>query len=122
MNYELTYRPADASADILPVLSAADLLTGIRAETQLIRDRLNLLTGDWWENPEWGNGILELLRESRLTETDRQILANYLSDYIRKTPGVVDVREVKCSFEGGQFRYECTVDTGAGTARISYGE
>ena len=122
MNYELTYRPADASADILPVLSAADLLTGIRAETQLIRDRLNLLTGDWWENPEWGNGVLELLRESRLTETDRQILANYLSDYIRKTPGVVDVREVKCSFEGGQFRYECTVDTGAGTARISYGE
>lgn len=121
MNYELTYRPADASADILPVLSAADLLTGIRAETQLIRDRLNLLTGDWWENPEWGNGVLELLRESRLTETDRQILANYLSDYIRKTPGVVDVREVKCSFEGGQFRYECTVETGAGTARISYG-
>lgn len=122
MNYELTYRPIDASADILPVFSAADLLTGIRAETQLIRDRLNLLTGDWWENPEWGNGVLELLRESRLTETDRQILANYLSDYIRKTPGVVDVREVKCSFEGGQFRYECTVETGAGTARISYGE
>ena len=122
MNYELTYRPADASSDILPVLSAADLLTGIRAETQLIRDRLNLLTGDWWENPEWGNGVLELLRESRLTETDRQILANYLSDYIRKTPGVVDVREVKCSFEGGQFRYECTVETGAGTARMSYGE
>ena len=122
MNYELTYRPADASADILPVLSAADLLTGIRAETQLIRDRLNLLTGDWWENPEWGNGVLELLRESRLTETDRQILANYLSDYIRKIPGVMDVREVKCSFEGGQFRYECTVETGAGTARISYGE
>ena len=122
MNYELTYRPADASGDILPVLSAADLLTGIRAETQLIRDRLNLLTGDWWENPEWGNGVLELLRESRLTETDRQILANYLSDYIRKTPGVVDVREVKCSFEGGQFRYECTVETGAGTARMSYGE
>ena len=83
--------------------------------------KLNLLTGDWWENPEWGNGVLELLRESRLTETDRQILANYLSDYIRKTPGVMDVREVKCSFEGGQFRYECTVETGAGTARISYG-
>ena len=122
MNYELTYRPIDASADILPVLSVADLLTGIRAETQLIRDRLNLLTGDWWENPEWGNGVLELLRESRLTETDRQILANYLSDYIRKTPGVVDVREVKCSFEGGKFRYECTVEAGAGTARISYGE
>lgn len=101
--------------------AVSDLLTGIRAETQLIRDRLNLLTGDWWENHEWGNGVLELLKESRLTETDRQILANYLSDYIRKTPGVVDVREVKCSLEGGQFRYECTVETGAGTARIRYG-
>ena len=121
MNYKLLYRPADASGDILPVASASDLLTGIRAETRLVRDRLNLLAGDWWENPAWGNGILELLKESRLTEADRQILANYLSDYIRKTPGVLDVREVKCSAEGGQFRYECTVDTGEETARIRYG-
>ena len=121
MNYELIYRPIDVSGDILPVLSATDLPTGIRAETQLIPDRLNLLTGDWWENAEWGNGVLDLLKESRLTETDRPILANYLSDDIRETPGVMDVREVKCSADGGQFRYECTVDTGAGTARISYG-
>ena len=118
----MTLRPADEHGDILPVLSARDLLTGPAAVALLAEERLNLYTGDWWENPEWGNGVLELLRESRLTETDRQILANYLSDYIRKTPGVMDVREVKCSFEGGQFRYECTVETGAGMARMSYGE
>ena len=113
-------RPRDASGDILPVLSASDLLTGTRAETELVRNRLKLLTGEWWENPEWGNGILEMLKESRLTEADQQVLANYMSEYIRKTPGVLDVREVKVSVEGRRFRYSCEIVTADGTAQASY--
>ena len=56
----MIFRPVDEAGDILPVLSASDLLTGARAEAELVRNRLKLLTGEWWENPEWGNGILEL--------------------------------------------------------------
>lgn len=114
-------RPVDDSGDILPVLSASDLLTGVRAESELVRNRLRLLTGEWWENPAWGNGILEMLKESRLTEADQQVLANYVSGFIRKTPGVLDVREVKCSVEGRQFRYSCLIETEYGTAGIEYG-
>ena len=44
-------RPVDASGDILPVLSAADMATGAEAVAVLAADRLRLLTGDWWENP-----------------------------------------------------------------------
>ena len=113
-------RPLDASGDILPVLSASDLLTGTRAETELVRNRLRLLTGEWWENPAWGNGILEMLKESRLTEADQQVLANYISGYIRKTPGVLDVREGKVSVEGRQSRYSCEIVTADGTAQASY--
>ena len=120
MNYKLSYRPVDASGDILPVRSAADLLTGVRAVAEEVRDRLQLLTGDWWENPAWGNGILEMLKESRLTEADQQVMANYLSGYIRKTPGVLDVREVKVNVEGRQFCYSCRIVTADGTAGISY--
>ena len=116
----MLYRPCDEDGDILPVLAPSGLLTGTRAAARLAGDRLKLLTGEWWENPAWGNGVMELLQESRLTEPDLRILANYLSAQIGKTPGVVDVREVECSVEGGQFRFSCTVDTGDGTARISY--
>lgn len=116
----MVIRPVDESGDILPVLSASDLLTGVRAEAEGIRNRLKLLTGEWWENPEWGNGILEMLKDSRLTEADQQALANYVSDYIRKTPGVLDVREVKVSVENGRFRYACEIETTEDTAQINY--
>ena len=114
-------RPVDASGDILPVFASSGPLTGIRAKTELVTNRLRLLTGEWWENPSWGNGILEMLKETRFTEADQQVLANYISAYIRKTPGVLDVREVKCSVEGRQFRYSCLIETEYGTAGIEYG-
>ena len=84
-------RPVDETGDILPVLSPADLIPGAPAVARLVRDRLELLSGDWWENPARGNGILEMLKESRLTEADTQALANYITSYIRQTPGVLGV-------------------------------
>ena len=113
-------RGRDENGDILPVLGLADLVSGGEAVALLVKDRLTMYTGEWWENPEWGNGILEMLKESRLTEADQQVLANYISGYIRKTPGVLDVREVKVSVEGRRFRYSCEIVTENGTARVQY--
>ena len=45
-------RPADASGDILPVLSSSALFSGPEAVALLVQDRLSLLRGNWWENPE----------------------------------------------------------------------
>ena len=68
----MRYRPTDESGDILPVLSSSDLLRGVRATARLVTDRLQLLAGDWWENPVWGNPIADMLRETRFTEADLQ--------------------------------------------------
>ena len=38
----MIHRPVDASGDILPVLSPADLLRGTEAVAQLVRERLEL--------------------------------------------------------------------------------
>ena len=113
-------RPADDSGDILPVLSPSDLSRGVAANALLARDRLQLLTGDWWENPAWGNAVVEMLKETRYTDADQRTLASYLSSYIRETPGVLDVRDVKFSLEGRQFHYSCTIETDSGTAGLSY--
>ena len=113
-------RPVDTSGDILPVLSSSDLLRGSRAAAQLVRDRLTLYTGDWWENPAWGNEVLDMLQESRLTEEESQPLASYQSSYIRETPGAGEVRDVSFSMENKKFRFQCTVDTESGTESISF--
>ena len=116
----MIHRPVDASGDILPVLSSGDLLRGADAVAQLVRERLELYAGDWWENSDWGNEILQMLQESRLTEADGQALASYLTSYIRETPGVENVNDVSFSVEEKQFRFRCTVQTESGTAEIEY--
>ena len=113
-------RPVDENGDILPVLSSADLLRDVLAVARLVKDRLELLSGDWWENPAWGNEIVDLLKESRLTEADTQALVSYLSSYIRETTGVLDVRDAVGSVNGKQFSFSCTVDTEYGEAEIDY--
>ena len=114
-------RPVDASGDILPVLSSSALLRGAPAVARLVQDRLELLTGDWWENTAWGNSIIDLMKETRFSETDAQTLATYLTSYIRQTNGVQEVRDVAFSAENGrQFSYQCTVVTEEGYAGISF--
>ena len=113
-------RPVDENGDILPVLVSASLLRGTGAVARLVKDRLELLAGDWWENPAWGNEVLEMMRSSRLTEADTQALANYITSYIRQTDGVQEVEDVVFSVEGKQFSYSCKVDTEDGSAEINY--
>ena len=113
-------RPVDENGDILPVLSASALLRGAPAAAQLVRHRLALYAGEWWENPAWGNEIPEMLQESRLTEADGQGLAAYLASYIRETPGVQEVRDVNFSAEGCRFHFTCVAETGSGTVAVDY--
>ena len=113
-------RPVDSNGDILPVLSSSALVQGAPAVALLVRDRLELLSGDWWEDPALGNAVVELLKESCFTDTDRMALSSYLSSYIRETPGVLDVRDVSFSGEGKEFSFSCTVDTEDGEAGIDY--
>ena len=113
-------RPVDASGDILPVLHASDLFSGALAVAKLVEDRLNLFSGDWWENPSRGNEILRMLQEGRLTEADAQSLSTYLSSYVRETTGVKEVQEEKWSLSGGRFSWSCTVLTEYGTADMHY--
>ena len=113
-------RPVDQNGDVLPVLRVSDMLTGPPAVAQLVENRLKMFAGEWWENPEWGNEILRMLQEGRLTEADAQSLSTYLSSYVRKTTGVQDVREEKWTISGGRFFWSCTVLTENGTSEILF--
>ena len=113
-------RPVDENGDVLPVLTGDGMLSGSAAVAKLVEDRLKLYAGDWWENPSWGNEILRMLQEGRLTEADAQSLSTYLAGYVRSTSGVKEVQDERWMLEGGRFSWGCTVLTEYGTAEIEY--
>ena len=113
-------RPEDQNGDVLPVLHVSDMSSGSLAVAKMVQDRLNLYAGDWWENFSWGNEILRMLHECRLTETDAQSLSTYLAGYVRETAGVREVQDEKWSLDGGRFSWSCTVLTEYGSANINY--
>ena len=114
----MTARPVDSEGDILPVLSGADLLTGTEALAAGLRDHLRMYSGDWWENPEMGNEILELMAEARQTDEDAEALGSYLVGYLMEFVGVREVTEVSAAFEGREFRFSCKVRTDVGETEI----
>ena len=113
-------RPIDDSGDILPVLSASALVSDPESVVLLVRDRLNLLSGEWWENPAWGCEIFDMICSGRITESDVSALASYLSSYIAATPGVKSVEDVQTAVSGRQFTYSCRVLTENGSRSLDY--
>ena len=116
----MVLRPVDASRDILPVLSASGLMSGPDSVVLLIRYRLSLLSGEWWENPSRGCEIFDMLRSGRMTESDISSLSAYLSSYIAKTPGVRAVEDVHPAVSGRRFTYSCLVLTDHGTGAVPF--
>ncbi len=113
-------RPVDQNGDVLPVLHASDLFSGSIAVAKLVEDRLNLFSGDWWENPAWGNEILRMLQEGRLTEADAQSLSTYLAGYVRETAGIKEVQDEKWDLSANRFSWSCTVLTEYGSSEVHY--
>ena len=113
-------RPVDSAGDILPVLSSQSLLSGPEAVAQLVKYRLSLLQGEWWEYPEEGFFILEQMRTGRVTEADAASLSSQITAYIRETDGVRDVENVRFSVEGRRFSWSCEVRTVEGKANVVF--
>ena len=113
-------RPLDASGDVLPVGSPFAMLSGPEAVAQLVRCRLSLLRGEWWENPGWGFFLLDSLQSSRLTEAETAAVSARITAYIRETPGVLEVENVQFAVSGRQFSYACSVRTREGSSQIRF--
>ena len=102
------------------MLSVSSLLSGPEAVTALVRYRLNLHAGEWWENPSHGCTILNMLREGRITEADKPAITSALTAYISSTPGVHAVEDISADISGRELHYTCTVRTDEGSADIAY--
>jgi hypothetical protein len=114
-------RPCDASGDILPVSSVKEMITGADAVGKHVLYRLKFLTGEWWEYPERGNQIFQMMQADRLSSGDSQAIASYLSSYIMETDGVMAVDEVRTEVNGRAFLFSCRVITTEGNVELEIG-
>ena len=55
-----------------------------------------------------------------LTEAGASALSSVITSYIRETPGVAEVEDVRFAVSGRQFSYSCMVRTGDGSAAVAY--
>ena len=113
-------RPVDVTGDILPVFSSRDLLSGPETVARLVADKLSLLKGDWWENPEEGFFVLEFMKEERFSEANSPMFASRVTEFIRGVEGVFEVDEVSFKAEGRTFHYSCRLLTEEGPATLQY--
>ena len=114
-------RNADASGDILPVVSPGDLTTGTEAVAIGLADHLQMFTGEWWENPKQGNQIFDLIAAERVTEKQIPALCGYLSSYVLSFPEVVQVSDVQGAVMNGVFSYSATAWLTTGeTVRVTF--
>ena len=113
-------RPVDPSGDVLPVLHISDMTQSAGAIALLVKNRLSLLYGEWWENSGLGFPVLRSLEESRLSETDIRSFSSMITEYIRQTEGVKEVFDVVTNLTNKQLNYSCSVLTVYGVTDIAY--
>ena len=114
-------RPFDSVGDVLPILSPADLLSGPSAVSAGLRDHLHLFPGDWWEDPEAGNELFDLISISRRSESDADTLSSAICAYIRDFPGVRSLSDIQAGFSGHRFHFSCAAHTETGdTFSVQY--
>ena len=117
----MAVRPIDPETeDILPVLAYSDLSMEVREVEIQIDYHLGLLKGEWWEYLKIGNEIIDILRETRLTEGNKKLLADSISSVIKDTPGVTGISQVSYAIVGRELQYSCLAETDYGPVSVNY--
>lgn len=104
----MTIRPVDDNDDMMPVYTLDDMATGAKAVSQIIRDNLTLIQGEWWEDPSLGLDVPGFILDNARSQ-DVSLLEQYISKYILSVEGVESLINVEVEFSGHQMTYKCTV-------------
>lgn len=110
-------RPVDRDGDMMPIQYTDQLLDDADAVAQLVRDRISLLYGEWWEDEEIGFRIPEMFI-SNVRRGHVGMLEQYVSQYIAGTAGVQKVSNIQVTFENHKLTYSCRVTAGSGSAEV----
>ena len=104
-------RPVDKDGDMMPISYSEQMVSGNKAVAQIVKQRLLLYFGEWWEDDSLGFRIPQFLADGARAE-NIQMLAKYIASYVSDTEGVIGVNGASISLRGRSMRFSCFVHTG----------
>jgi len=86
------YRPVDSQGDMIPITRKSRLQHGAEALAEAIKSRMRLHRGEWFEDPDAGSPVLDLLVNDKVTENYMGAIAHQIVGYIAETTGVKSIQ------------------------------
>ena len=80
-------RPEDSNGDMMPVSQNSDMIEGSKAVAQIVKDRILLYRGEWWEDETLGFQLPQFLADT-VRKNDVGLLGKYITSYVASTFGV----------------------------------
>ena len=113
----ITIRPNDANGDYSPVYESSQLLENNYAIAQIVKERLFLYKGEWWEDELLGIAFPDYLASS-MRSYDIDMLGKYITSYVANTEGVTNVTNVHVEYGNHKMIYRCVIMTEYGSAPV----
>lgn len=110
-------RPTDQNGDMIPIAYASQLLSGAKAVAQVVKQRLLLYFGEWWEDESAGFRLPQFLADG-VRQENIEMLVKYISSYVAATDGVTSVDGTSIVMDGRRMFYSCVVHVGEETEQL----
>jgi hypothetical protein len=114
----MLFRPVDSHGDMLPIVRKSQLLKGADAVAEAIKSRMRLHRGEWFEDPDAGSPVLDLLSKEKITEDHIGAITHQIVGYISETMGVKSVQASQPAYNKAlrSMTLPCTVTPTKGEA------
>jgi hypothetical protein len=114
-------RRLDASHDPSFGKGQGDFLHDIDAVAQIIKTRLLLFKGEWWEDTNSGLPLWQSILGVSGATRNRQAIEHIIQKRIRETPHVTSVLSVSSTYDPSTraYSFTATVDTKFGTLVVA---
>ena len=110
-------RPVDSNGDMIPVSYASQMLEDSEAVAQIVRQRLQLYFGEWWEDEITGFRVPQFLTDG-VRHENVEMLVKYISSYVAGTDGVTGVTNAEVVIADRKMIYSAVIHTGTETVTL----
>lgn len=115
---QLCCRKLDENGDMVFGAGSEGMLYGLDAMKQILRSRLSVVAGEWWEGDRTAIPYLPDILGAPATRSVKDALDLMIINRIVDTVNVISVSNVKSSFENRVYRFSCDVQTIYGETEV----
>ena len=114
-------RKLDANGDLVRGKGKDDFITDGDAVVQILRQRLRMFKGEWWENQDAGMAKISDLLGRYGIGSDTRPVDSLIQDTILSTPYVTGIASMSSSYVNRKYSFSATVNTAFGQIIVANG-